>query len=460
MHKTVGIISLGCPKNLVDSEIMLGVLTQAGYRIVTDPSRADILIVNTCGFIEDAKRESIEAVVEMAHYKQNGKVRCLIVTGCLPQRYREELIGLFPEVDLFLGTGEYHRIVEFIRGLKAGGGYAAARRNRGSALRRCGLARLHVGVPEYIHTFKTPRKIATPPHTVYVKIAEGCFHGCSFCAIPKMRGRFRSRPAADIVSEVKHLIAGGAKELNLIAQDTTAYGRDLPGKENIVTLLEKIALVSGEKWIRLLYAYPQSFKRGVIKLMKETPEICRYIDIPIQHIDDRVLYNMRRGRPSNLIRNLIEHIKTGLPEITLRTTVITGFPGESDRQFEKLLGFIGQGYFDHVGAFAYSEEEGTPAARMKGHIPGKVKEERRRAILSVQKGISKRKLKEKVGRRLKVLIEGASAETNHLLEGRAESQAPDIDGVVYINEGRAEPGEFYYVEITGAYDYDLLGKVI
>lgn len=445
MSKKVGMISLGCPKNLVDSEIMLGLLEKAGYHILPDPSKADILIVNTCGFIEDAKRESIESIIEMAHFKDKGKVKYLIVTGCLPQRYREELVDLFPEVDLFIGTGEYSQIAQLVGRLEKG--------NRAAKI-------YQVGIPEYIHTARTPRKIATAKHAVYVKIAEGCFHGCSFCAIPKMRGNYRSRPVKDIVSEVKSLIKGGAKELNIIAQDTTAYGRDLDTGDDIITLLEKLIQISGEKWIRLLYTYPQSFKKGVVKLMGEASDICKYIDIPIQHIDDKILYNMRRGRSEKKIRSLIDYMKMEIPEIALRTSVITGFPGETDKQFQKLLDFINEGHFDHVGAFMYSEEEGTAAAKMKGHVPEKVKKARMSAIMKAQKRISRKRLKCMVGGKAKVLVEGASPETDLLLQARTEFQAPDIDGVVYINEGKARTGEFYWVEITEAHDYDMIGRII
>lgn len=448
MSLNVGVISLGCPKNLVDSEIMLGLLEKDGYHITSDPSKADIIIVNTCGFIEDAKRESIEAILEMAKFKERGRAKHLVVTGCLPQRYREDIYRLFPEVDLLIGTGEYHRIVQLIEKLD--------KKKPGAR----DVSKGCISVPEYIHTCKTPRKIATPPHAVYVKIAEGCFHGCSFCAIPSMRGRYRSRGQADIVREVKELLKAGAKELNLIAQDTTAYGRDLGGSENIVTLLDKIASISGEKWVRLFYTYPQTFRRGIVGCMKRCRDICRYIDIPIQHIDDGILQKMRRGRSGAAIRNLVEYIKAELPDAALRTSVITGFPGETDRRFKNLLGFIEEGHFDHVGVFSYSEEEGTAAAKMRGHVPEKVKVERKMEILRAQRKISRKHLRRFVGERLKVLIEGASSDAGYVFRGRSEFQAPEIDGVVYLSSGKASIGEFYWVEITSSYDYDLGGRMI
>lgn len=446
MQKTVGVVSLGCPKNLVDSEIMLGLLEKAGYRVVTNPAEAYIVLVNTCGFIEDAKRESIETVLEMANYKETGKAKYLVVTGCLPQKYKGDLVELFPEVDLFVGTGEYHQIAGLLTKL-------LKKKVAGSAV-------YSIGVPEYIHTAKTPRKLATPKHAVYIKIAEGCFHNCSFCSIPKMRGKFRSRGVKDIFTEARLLVKGGARELNLIAQDSTAYGRDLKTKDNIVTLLEKLTQISGEKWIRLLYAYPQSFSKGLVKLMKEFPEICRYIDIPIQHIDDAILFSMRRGRSEKKIRDLINHIKSEIPEIALRTTVITGFPGETEKQFNKLLKFIEEGWFDHVGAFTYSEEEGTHAAKMKGHISQKIKLARQKELMKTQKKVSRKKLKNMIGKRVKVLVEGVSEETNLPPQARTEFQAPDIDGVIYIDEGRPNTGEFNWVEITDSSDYDLVGRIV
>jgi ribosomal protein S12 methylthiotransferase len=421
---------------------MLGLLEKAGYQIVNDPSKSDILIVNTCGFIEDAKRESIESILDMARFKGAGKAKYLIVTGCLPQRYREELVNLFPEVDLFVGTGEYHQIAQLLKKLENGKGKSH-----------------HIGIPEYIYTAKTPRIVTTAKHAAYIKIAEGCFHACSFCTIPKVRGKYRSRAVKDIVSEAKKFIKNGTKELNFIAQDTTAYGRDL-GDGNIVTLLENLIQISGEKWIRLLYMYPQSFKKGIIKLMRESSDICKYIDMPIQHIDDKILFNMRRGRSEKKIRNIVDYVKSKIPEVSLRTSVITGFPGETERQFKKLLDFISEGHFDHVGVFTYSEEEGTLAAKMKKHLPEKVKRARMNQIMKAQKRVSKKRLKCLVGTRLKVLVEGAAQETEHLIQARAEFQAPDIDGVVYINEGKARVGEFYWVEVTETYDYDIIGKVI
>lgn len=447
MKSTVGLISLGCPKNLVDSEIMLGLLEEAGFRIVVRPEEAEVLIVNTCGFIEDAKRESIETIVEMAQFKKNGKTKILVVSGCLPQRYKDQLTEEFPEVDLFIGTGEYHKIVQLIDKL--------CPKKRGTKFSQ----KVSINVPKYIHTAKTPRKVSTAKHSIYIKIAEGCFHACSFCAIPKMRGGYRSRGPSDILVEAKSLVLTGAKELNLIAQDTTAYGRDLKNT-NIVKLVETLAKNLPDTWIRVLYLYPQSFKKDLIFLMKEYKNICKYIDIPIQHVDDEILQRMGRGRSEGLVRSLVEYIKTELPSVAIRTSVISGFPGETKKQHKKLVNFIGKGFFDHVGVFTYSEEEGTPAARLKGHIPEKMKKERQREIMMRQKGVSRKKLAMKVGESMEVLIDGVEASNSRLFQGRGAFQAPDIDGMTYVEGSGAKIGEFYSVEITGSYDYDLIGRIV
>lgn len=437
--KKVCLISLGCHKNLVDSEVALGVLEEAGYSITKDPSDADVIIVNTCAFIEDAKRESIDAILAAASYKEacRGKKR-LVVTGCLTQRYKEEVARLFPEVDLFLGVDEYDKIASLVESKQG----------------------LFVSkAPRYIYDANTPRKVSTPPHSVYLKIAEGCMHHCSFCVIPKIRGRYRSRSVDDITTEAQRLLAGGAKELNLIAQDTTSYGRDLCGASNISTLLRRLSSLGGEKWIRLMYAYPSSIRRELISTMKECPCICRYLDIPIQHIDDHVLRRMGRRETSSEIRRLISWIKDEIPDISLRTSIIVGFPGETERQFERLVRFIEEGYFDHVGVFTYSKEEGTAAARLGGEISRRVKLERQKIVLEAQRKVSKRRLRSFEGKRLKVLIDG-HLDTPYLIVGRTEFQAPEVDGVVYIEGKGGDVGKFYLVEVKRAYEYDLVGRIV
>lgn len=445
MSKTVGVISLGCPKNLVDTEIMLGILKESGYVLTNELSAATIVIINTCAFIEDAKTESIDTILEIAELKKKCNLEYLVVTGCLPQRYKDELAGHFPEVDMFIGTGEYHKIAACLKKLLQ---------------IKTKLPKQYIGIPEYIHTYKTPRILSAHPHSVYMKIAEGCFHACSFCAIPMIRGKYRSRKQIDIVKEAKNFLASGAKELILIAQDTTAYGRDLTSETDISKLAEQISKLQGEKWIRIMYAYPQTFKKELIQVMKRHPQICRYIDIPIQHIDDYVLKNMGRGKCSEKIKRLIGYMKDEIPEITLRTSLITGFPGETEKGFNKLLKFVEKGFFDHVGVFTYSEEDGTKAASLKETVSKSEKLKRKKQILRAQKLVSKKKLKKYKGQKIQVLVEGVSSESSYLIEGRAEFQAPDIDGIVYINEGKALAGEFYSVEIQDTYDYDLVGKVI
>lgn len=446
--KTVGIISLGCPKNLVDTEVMLGLLEKNGYKIVNDPADAEIIIVNTCSFIEDAKKESIDAILEMAKFKISGFAKYLIVTGCLPQRYKDELIQLFPEVDLFVGTGEFQKIVKLIDGLN---------RNKSSL---CKQGSLSVNGTSYLYSSKTPRKIATVRHAVYIKIAEGCFHACSFCAIPKIRGKYKSREAKDIVNEAEALLKNGAKELNLIAQDTTAYGRDLRSKTDLSGLLRGISLLRGEKWIRFLYAYPQSFTKKLLTTIRDHGDICKYVDVPVQHIDNDILFSMRRGKSEAKVRKVIEDIRTELPQAAIRTSVIVGFPGETDKKFHKLIKYIEEVRFDNLGAFVYSEEEGTSSAKMRNCIPEKIKNERKKEVMRLQKKISGAKLKEKIGSTLKVLVDAPLKGDQGAFIGRSEFQAPEIDGVIYVKGGKVKPGNFYSVEITGAYDYDLTGKVV
>ncbi|MFA4875223.1 MAG: 30S ribosomal protein S12 methylthiotransferase RimO [bacterium] len=432
-------ISLGCPKNLVDSEVMLGLLVKDGFVLTEDPSAAEVIVVNTCAFIEDAKKEAIETVLEMSQQKKRGRCRLLVVAGCLPQRYSEEIAELFPEVDLFVGAGEFHRVAELVKGLDGG-------------------QRVQVGRPSYIYDHEAPRVAATPPHMAYIKIAEGCFHPCSFCIIPRIRGKFRSRTPDSIVEEAREMLSRGVRELNIIAQDTTAYGRDIGA--DLAELLGRLCSLQGRKWIRMLYAYPHDFPLAVIEAMKMHGEICRYLDIPIQHISDRVLAAMRRKGEGAEIRRLIGLMRKELPGVALRTSLIAGFPGETDDDFSALLDFVRESEFEHLGVFVYSPEEGTPAARLRGRIRAEVAEERRQRIMELQRAISQRKNQALVGRRLTALVEGPSQETEHLIQARHEGQAPDIDGVIYINEGLAPAGEFATVEITEAHEYDLVGKII
>lgn len=431
--KTVGLISLGCPKNLVDSEVMLGLLEKAGYLIVQNPASADVLVVNTCGFIEDAKKESVDAVLEMAGYKQRetGRCRRLVVAGCLPQRYKGEIAELFPEVDLFVGTGEYHNIVELLE------------KERGHQA---------VNPPRYIHSFQTPRKLSTPKHSVYVKIAEGCFHGCSFCIIPKIRGGFRCRTMKDIFNEAKMLIEGGSRELNLIAQDTTSYGKDLKDGSNLAKLLNKLSAIRGDFWLRVMYAYPTSITDEFIETVASNGKICKYLDIPLQHVSDKILKAMRRKERSRDIRKLIEKLRNRIPELAIRTSLIVGFPGEGKEEFEELLSFVKEGHFNHLGVFEYSQEEGTPSAKFAEQVSSKAKDGRRRKLMEIQAAISREKNNRQLGKKVKVLVEAEG-------RGRTMGQAPEIDGVTFIKNGECRVGEFADVKITHAGDYDLEGDI-
>lgn len=430
--KRIGLISLGCPKNLVDSEIMLGLVEKDGYKIVQDLREADIIIVNTCAFIEDAKREAIDTILEAAQYKKKN-CKKLIVTGCLPQRYKDDLNKLLPEVDLFVGTGEYHKIV--------------------GLLNDSTIVRSYDSTPQYIHNSNTPRKIATPKHSTYIKIAEGCFHGCSFCIIPKLRGKFRSRTVEDIVKEAEALIKNGAKELNLIAQDTTSYGRDLKDGSTLAGLVKRLDRIDGDFWLRIMYAYPTSFSDKLIDVVADSQKICHYFDIPIQHISDAILSQMKRRERNDDIIKLVEKLKEKIPDVVLRTSLIVGFPGETTKDFNLLLKFVEKGYFNHVGVFTYSEEEGTLAAKLKGKIKGSVKEGRRDSLMAAQMEVSKRLNKGLVGRTIKLLAEDKKW-------GRFYGQAPDVDGIIKIRSGDLKTGKFVAVKIANASEYDLVGAIV
>ncbi len=437
--KTLHLISLGCPKNLVDSEVMLGALVREGYSLTEKADEADIIIVNTCAFIEDAKKEAIDTVLEMARHKKDGRCNMLVVAGCLPQRYSAEVEGLFPEVDLFVGAGEFPRIAELIAKWQGG-------------------QKTEVDRPSYIYDHESPRMLSTPSHMSYIKIAEGCFHPCSFCIIPKIRGGYRSRSMDSILKEAGVMLLSGVRELNLIAQDSTAYGRDAGA--TLAQLLIELSELPGEKWIRMMYAYPHDFPDAVIEAMKEHRDICRYLDIPIQHISEKVLAAMRRKGEGREIRALIEKLRREIEGVSLRTSLIVGFPGETDKDFEELKSFVREAEFEHLGVFVFSPEEGTPAAKLKKRVPRRVAQERQQEIMELQRGISLKKNTALVGKKMRALVEGPSAETELLIQARHEGQAPDIDGVIYINEGEPRTGEFATVEITEAHEYDLVASAV
>ncbi|WP_029914504.1 30S ribosomal protein S12 methylthiotransferase RimO [Pelobacter seleniigenes] len=439
----VSLVSLGCPKNLVDAEVMLGHLPPQRFEIIVDESQADIIIVNTCSFINDAKEESIDTILEVADYKENGACRMLIVSGCLPQRYQEDLQQQLPEVDLFLGISEGARIVELID------------RQLGSD-----SSTLEIGAPDYLYDHTTPRVNSSPAYTSYVKIAEGCSNRCSYCIIPQLRGDLRSRSIASVVAEVRALAAQGVTEINLIAQDITAYGRDRQDGATIEGLLKELVKVEEIVWVRLLYAYPDGVSDELIELIATQEKICNYLDLPLQHIDDVILKQMNRRLGEQEVRGLLERMRTRIPDLTLRTSFIVGFPGESREQFDKLLAFVEEGHFERVGVFRYSREEGTPAASYPNQVPASTKKSRLNKLMKAQARVSFAKNRALVGRVEQVLIEGYSDETDLLLKGRSARQAPDIDGQYLITAGHADVGEYVSLKITDSSEYDLIGEMI
>jgi ribosomal protein S12 methylthiotransferase len=439
MKETVCLVSLGCPKNLVDSEVILGLLSKEGYLLTTDPLRAEVLIVNTCSFIEDATKEAIENIIQLSHFKKEGRCRLLIVSGCLPQRYGKVLEKELPEVDYFVGTGDFQNLPKLL----------AQKPKRKSFLSK----------PTFLYNEKTPRILSTPPFIAYLKIAEGCSNACTFCTVPKIRGRYRSRKLRSILEEAEGLADQGVQELILIAQDTTAYGRDLRDETNLEKLLKNLVKVEGLRWIRILYSYPKAahFTDGLLELMVQEEKICPYLDLPIQHIDDEILKRMGRRSKGAEIRSLLQKIRAFLPEVSLRSSLIVGFPGEKESQFKALLDFVEEVQFDHLGAFKYSPEEGTPASRLPHPIPESLKEERLRTLMEIQKKISLKKYQEMVGQRRVVLVEGAHREQG-ILRGRLQTQAPEIDGSVFLN-GKARPGDWVEAQMTQALPYDLLAQI-
>jgi len=438
----IAMVSLGCPKNRVDSEIILGLLGEKGYRITEDEKQADIVIINTCTFIQKATDESIETILEYAALKETGTCRLLIVAGCLTQRYQEKLKKELPEVDLFVGTGEYQRIADLVIDTKMG------------------MRPLEAKNTEYIHDHETPRLVTTPFYYSYVKIAEGCSNPCTFCIIPQLRGDYRSREIYSVTEEVRKLASKGVKEFNIVAQDTTAYGRDLASPQSLEKLLREMVKISDAYWIRLLYCYPTLLTEGLLDLIASKNSILNYIDLPLQHIDDNILKAMKRGTREEMVKKLTIKIKDKIPDVAIRSAFIVGFPGEGEREFENLFNFIKETEFDHLGIFKYSREEGTAAASMSGQVPDDLKEERFRKLMELQQEISLKKNMARIGKKIKVLIEGYSSETDLLLEGRAAFQAPEIDGITYINDGYAEQGEIRDVLITEALPYDLVGKIV
>jgi len=438
-NKALYMATLGCPKNRVDSEVMLGTLGARGYTLVERPEDASVIVVNTCAFIGPAKQESVDTILELAELKKSGRCNTLVVTGCLSQRYGPELAKEMPEVDHFLGTGAYVQI--------------------GDLLAAEAAPRQVIPDPDYVHDARTPKVNSSPKWTAYLKISEGCDNACAFCIIPTLRGAQRSRPIDDLVAEARTLAASGVRELNLVAQDLTAYGHDLPGRPQLHQLLEALCTVD-VRWIRLHYAYPRVFPDALIEVMAREPKIAKYLDMPLQHASDRLLRSMRRGRDSAFLISLLAKLRARIPGLTFRTSLIAGLPGETEEDFALLKEFVRTQRFERMGCFQYSDEEGTAAYDFEDKVPQKVIERRWREVMAVQKRINREQNRGLIGKRLEVLVEGPSPESEHLLVGRHEGQAPDIDGVVYINDGFGYPGEFVTVEVTEAHDYDLVGRVV
>jgi len=446
-RKTVHFVSLGCPKNRVDTEVMLGHTSDAGYELVTDPERADVIVVNTCGFIGEAKQESVDAILEMAKFKEAGSCQRLVVTGCLSQRYPKELADEMPEVDHFLGTDEVDQITQAIS--------ASERRVQ------------VVEKPRFLYDDLAPRRPSMATHTAYVKIAEGCDRPCAFCIIPKLRGPQRSRAPESVLREVQSLAAAGTKEICLVAQDLTTYGEDLPdGKTphgpRLATLLKSLAQVPGIRWIRLHYAYPTAVTDELLEVMASEPRVAKYLDVPLQHVDDGVLKSMRRGHTSKVVFDLVERARRKVPGLTLRTTFIVGHPGETDESFEKLFEFVKNADLDRVGVFPYSKEDGTVSALLPLRVTKKDSDSRRRKLMRMQREISKRKMATFKGQEIEVLVEGPSEESEYVLKGRHEGQAPEIDGQVFLTIEDYQPrtGELVRALVTGSAEYDLAATVL
>ena len=435
-------ISLGCDKNLVDSEVMLGILDEKGWTIVDNEEQADAIVINTCFFIHDAKEESIQTILEMAEYKKEGRLKALVVTGCLAQRYQKEILEEIPEVDAVLGTASYDKIAEALEQALEAGGYIRM---------------------EDINALPLPeakRLVTTGGHYAYLKIAEGCDKHCTYCIIPKLRGSYRSVPIERLLKEAEGLAGQGVKELILVAQETTVYGKDLYGKKSLPRLLRELCKVKGIYWIRVLYCYPEEVDDELIQVMKEEPKICHYIDLPIQHASDEILKRMGRRTSKSQLCGIIGKLRKEIPDITIRTTLITGFPGETESQQEELLDFVDEMEFERLGVFTYSPEEDTPAAQMEGQIPEEVKEDRKAQIMELQQEIAFDQAEEMKGREMLAMIEGKIADENAYV-GRTYKDAPGVDGLIFINtDEELMTGDFVKVRVTGALEYDLIGELI
>jgi ribosomal protein S12 methylthiotransferase len=443
----IGFISLGCPKNLVDSEVMLGLLQKAGHTITTDRSEADVLVVNTCSFIEGSKRESIETVLEAGELKKTGACKRLVVTGCLAERYPDQIRSDLVEVDAVLGTNQIDQIARAVEG-----GPVPPPRSFGRS-----------DADLYLYDHTTPRTLSTPHYSAYMKIAEGCDHTCAFCIIPKIRGAFRSRTIPSLVSEARNLVERGVAEITLVSQDTTSFGQDLGLQDGLADLLSALEKIDGLRWLRFLYVYPNLVSDRLMDLVASSERICSYIDMPLQHASAKILKAMRRGGNATSLARMVDRIRDCIPQVTFRTTMIVGFPGETETDFEELKRFCADMEFDRLGVFVYSDEENTDAVDLQDKVPAATARRRQRELMHQQARISARKNRALVGRELPILVEGPAQESDLLLQGRLESQAPEIDGVCLINDsevGDLAPGEFRTLRITEAFDHDLVGTVI
>lgn len=445
----IGVVSLGCPKNLVDSETMLGLIHEENYEITNDPSEAEIIIVNTCGFIESAKEESINTILQMAEYKKSGSCKYIIVTGCLSQRYAEELFNELPEADAIAGVEVYDEIGSIIKRVMNSERFIMLERSK----------------PDVIYTSKEtflPRILTTPSYTAYLKIAEGCDNCCSYCAIPKIRGPYRSKPMEQVLKEAKALADNGVKELIVVAQDTTRYGEDLPGgKLLLADLLKELNKIESLKWIRVMYCYPNNFTDELIETFASLDKVCKYVDLPLQHASNRLLASMNRYDTREEVETLLAKLRKRIPEIVIRTTFIVGFPGETDADFEELKEFVEQQRFENAGVFAYSQEEGTVAGAMPNQIPDEIKQERYHELMALQAQISEEIHKDTEGQTLEVLVEGIEEDGSGLHYGRSYREAPDIDGLVFIeNPGDIKPGCFVKVNILQGFTYESVGERI
>jgi ribosomal protein S12 methylthiotransferase len=446
----VGFVSLGCPKNLVDSEVMMGILARAGYEITPRAGEADVLVVNTCSFIAPAQQESVDSILEMAEYKKFGRAQKLIVAGCMVERYRDDIRAQIPEVDAVIGTGEIEKILAACEGQLSSAGSDAA------------------DLPTYLYHDLTPRLLATPRHTAYIKINEGCDHPCTFCVIPQLRGKFRSRRFESVVREAENLAAAGVREISLIGQDTTYYGEDLGIRDGLPILLERLAQIEDLHWIRFLYCYPNRITGKLLDTIAAHPRLAKYLDVPLQHASRSALARMKRGSNGDAFLKLLEKVRRAVPGISIRTSFIVGFPGETEKDFEELCDFVRAAEFDWMGVFSYSDEDASKSFALENKLDAKTIERRRNTLMSIQKKISARKLRASIGQHLQVMLEGPSKDTDLVWEARLEGMAPEIDGKVYITEFEGlsdaanlpDPGTLATVEITGAKEYDLIARAI